>query len=161
MTKLRGFVSIASAAILFSNCSVLSGRCLYELRNVIADGSVLENNIEIAAAHFVESEQRDYQPDKNMSWQITGESLKGHVQTIVLKDGSATRYEFPVEIESRPALSVGFVRQSEGANLNGFFDLLSSRTATIVITTDLPSRPVVTIPLQNVQSDDWNRPYCS
>jgi hypothetical protein len=161
MQKLRATLSIAAAAILVSNCSILSGRCLYERRNVIADGTVVENNVEIAAAHFVESEQRDYQPDKDMNWQITGESLKGHVQSITLKEGATTRYDFPVEIESRPALSVGFVRQSEGANLNGFFDLFSSRKATIVITTNLAARPVVTIPLQNVQSDDWNRPYCS
>src|SRR5215216_31629 len=104
---------------------LFSGRCLYELRNVIADGSVLENTLPIAAAHMVEIEQRDYQPDKDFSWQITGETLKGHATRITLQEGSTIRYEFLVEGTSRPDLSSGFVRQSEGANLNGFWDLLS------------------------------------
>ena len=161
MRHLRSFLILSALPVFFSSCSLLSGRCLYELRNVIADGTVLENNVETASAHLVESEQRDYQPDKNMSWQITGDALKGHVTRISLRDGNTLRYDFPISTGSQPVLSSGFVRQSEGANINGFFDLLSSRNATIVISTDLPVRPTVTIPLLSVQSDDWSRPYCS
>ncbi len=161
LLKLRSLMALAAAPLIFSNCGLLSGRCLYELRNVVAEGSLVENNVTIAVAHLVESEQRDYQPDKDFSWQITGETLKGHVTKITLQDGASIRYEFPVEDPSRPALSVGFVRQSEGANINGFWDFLSDRKGTVVITTDLPSRSSVTVPLLNVQSSDWNRPYCS
>lgn len=158
---IRSIALLIALPVILSNCMLLSGRCLYELRNVIADGSVLENNITIAAAHLVESEQRDYQPDKDLSWQITGEPLKGHVTRITLQEGSTVRYEFPIVDSSRPDLSSGFVRQSEGANVNGFWDMLSNRKATVVISTDLPSRSTVTLPLLDVQSDDWNRPYCS
>jgi hypothetical protein len=161
MPMFRQRLYLATLPLVFSNCSILSGRCLYEGRNVVADGRVLESGVEIAAAHLVETEQRDYQPDKDMSWQITGESLKGHVTKITLQEGTAVRYEFPTQTASIPPLSNGYVRQSEGANLNGFWDLLSDRKGTVVITTDLQSRPVVTIPLLSIQSNDWSRPYCS
>jgi hypothetical protein len=150
MMKIRWLLTLP---VVLSNCMLLNGRCLYEIRNVIADG-----NTEIAAAHIVETEQRDYQPDKDMSWQITGESLQGHVQKITLQEGSTVRFDFPLQNAS---LTSGVVKQSEGANLNGFFDLLSDRKGTVVITTDLAARQTVTIPLLTVQSNDWTRPYCS
>lgn len=157
----RSYFLLAPAALFFTNCMLLSGRCVYELRNVNAEGTVVENSVIIAAASLTESEQRDYQPDKDMSWQITGSVLKGHVQKITLQEGATVRYEFPIDDAVRPSLSSGFVRQSEGANLNGFFDLLTDRKGTVVITTDIPSRSTVTIPLLNIQDSDWNRPYCS
>jgi hypothetical protein len=150
MMKVRWLVALP---VVLSNCMLFNGRCLFESRNVIADGTA-----DVAAAHIVESEQRDYQPDKDMSWQITGESLQGHVQKITLQEGSTVRFDFPIQNAS---LTSGFVRQSEGANLNGFFDLLAGKKATVVITTDIPARPTVTIPLLSVQSSDWFRPYCS
>jgi len=36
--------------VVLSNCMLLSGRCLYEIRNVIADGST-----DVADAHLVET----------------------------------------------------------------------------------------------------------
>ena len=161
MVKFRSIAFLVALPIAASNCMLLSGRCLYELRNVVADGSVLENGVTLASAHLVESEQRDYQPDKDFSWQIMGESLKGHVTRMTLQEGTEIRYEFPMVDSSRPDLSSGFVRQSEGANINGFWDLLTDRKGTVVISTDLPSRSTVTIPLLNIQSSDWTRPYCS
>ena len=161
MNSVRPYFLLAPAALFFTNCTLLSGRCLYELRNVNAQGSLIENSITIATAQIVETEQRDYQPDKDMSWQVIGEALKGHVQKITLQEGSTVRYEFPVEDASRPALSTGFVRQSEGANLNGFWDLLSDRKGSVVIITDIQSRPSIFIPLQSIESSDWSRPYCS
>ena len=60
-----------------------------------------------------------------------------------------------------PSLSSGLVRQSDGATINGIFDLLSSNRAILVITTDLGTKPTVTIPLTVTRKDDWSRPYCS
>ena len=161
MKKFRPYVVLVPLAVFFTNCMLLSGRCVYELRNVNAEGSILENGGILVAASVTESEQRDYQPDKDLMWQITGETLKGHVQKITLQEGTTVRYDFPVADASRPALSSGFVRQSEGANLNGFWDLLSDRKGSVVIATDIPSRPSITIQLLNTRSYDWNRPYCS
>lgn len=140
---------------------ILSGRCVYELRGVNTSGMYTENNVEIASAELVESEQRDSEPDKNMSWQINGSSLKGHVTKITLQSNSKVYYDFPVADAAVPMLSNGFVTQSGGANLNGFYDLLGANSASVVIDTDITSRSRVTIPLQVTYKSDWNRPYCS
>ena len=99
-----------------------------------------------------------------MSWSINGPSLKGHVQQMVLKDNSANApvlFNFPVSDANIPPLSSGFVRQSEGAAINGIFDLLASNRAAVVISTDLSTRPTLTIPITVTRKDDWSRPYCS
>ena len=147
-----------------SNCMLLSGRCVYELRGVNTSGSTLITSIDSVHAEVIVDEQRDFEPDKNMSWQITGPSLKGHVTRITLEDNSAsprTLYDFPLAPSSIPMLSNGFVRQSEGANLNGFFDLLGANRGFVIIRTDLAAQPIVTIRLLTIFKSDWNRPYCS
>ena len=164
MRRIRSILILLAAPLFFSNCSLLSGRCLYETRYSAAVGQVLETNLEIAFAELNIHEQRDYQPDKDFTWHIRGTELKGHVTRITLRDSAAPSnvfYEFPIHADPKMPLSSGFVRQTEGANLNGFFDLLSSRRAIIVITTDLAQRPTVTIALSSVTGDDWSRPYCS
>ena len=164
MRRIQTIIALAALPLVISNCSLLSGRCLYETRYAAAVGQVLESNLEIAFAELNIHEQRDYQPDKDFTWHIRGAELKGHVTRITLRDNAAPStvvYEFPIHANPSMPVASGFVRQSEGANINGFFDLLSSRRAIIVITTDLPQRPTVTIALTNVTGDDWTRPYCS
>jgi hypothetical protein len=156
--------SLLALAVVVSSCNILSGRCLYELRNAQVYGAASLGGTDSLAANIIETEQRDYQPDKDMSWQIVGPALKGHVQKIVLlENGTATTpsYEFPIASESVPALSNGFVSQAQGANLNGFYDLLTSGTAVIRVTTDIPGKTQIDVVLKNVQKTDWNRPYCS
>ena len=162
MKAIRLFLVLAILP-LASNCLVLSGRCMYELRNALAFGRVTFTATDSVYVQLQENEQRDYQPDKDFSWQITGASLKGHVQKIVLLPaGSSTpRYDFPISGDNVPSLSSGAVSQSEGADINGFYDLLTSGTAVVRITTDIPGLTTINVTLQNVQKTDWNRPYCS
>lgn len=164
MTTVRRLLAIVAIPLIASNCMILSGRCLYELRGVVASGAVLESGTSLAAAEVNLGEQRDYEPDKNMTWSITGPPLKGHVQQMVLKDNAASApvlFNFPIGDANFPPLSSGFVRQSEGATLNGIFDLLASNRAVVVISTDLSTHPTVTIPMTVTREDDWSRPYCS
>lgn len=166
LLKVKSIRTLLLLAILplTSGCLALSGRCLYELRNAQAYGAISLGGADSLTATIIETEQRDYQPDKDMSWQILSPALKGHVQKIVLLpsgNSSTPAYEFALASANIPPLSNGFVRQSEGANLNGFYDLLTSGTAVIRVTTDIPGKTKIDLPLQNVQKTDWNRPYCS
>ena len=155
---IRRFVVLS--LLMLSGCSILSGRCLYESRSVTAEGTVSITGADSAFASVMIGEQRDYQPDKNLSWQVRGLSLNGKVTRIDLVDQAGTvKYNFTVDPAGGSQLSGGFVRQSEGANINGFFDLLSSTQAKVVITLDDGSS--ITIPLKSVRQYDWNRPYCS
>lgn len=162
--KFLHMLALTTMCLAASNCMLLSGRCVYELRGVNTSGSALITSSDSVHAEVIVDEQRDFEPDKNMSWQITGPSLKGHVTRITLEDNSAsprTLYDFPLAPASVAMLSNGFVRQSEGANLNGFFDLLGSNRGFIIIRTDLAAQPMVTIRLLTIFKSDWNRPYCS
>ena len=146
--------------VALSACGIFSGRCLYELRGATAEGTVLISGSDSAFASVQISEQRDYQPDKDLSWQVRAPALKGKVTAIKLVDQTgAVRYDLGVDESATPQLSGGFVRQSDGANINGFFDLLSSYQAKVVITRD--NGTSITIPLNIVRKYDWNRPYCS
>jgi hypothetical protein len=164
MLTIRRLLAIVAIPLIASNCMALSGRCLYEARGIVANGSVIENGTQIAAAELNLHEQRDYRPDKTLIWSITGPTLKGHVQKIVLRNntaGSSALYDFALSDSGIPALSSGFVSQSGGATINGIFDLLASNRAVVAITTDLPARATVTVPLTVTRKDDWSRPYCS
>jgi hypothetical protein len=164
MQRIRSIAAMTVLSIAVSGCSALSGRCLYESRNVVAPGSVLVNSSDSAYATLSAHEQRDYQPDKDFTWQILGPVLKGHVQSIELYANTAASspsYAFPLHPATIPALSTGFVRKSEGADIDGLFDVLSRVTAVLRITTDIPGKATVVIPLQRVQREDWSRPYCS
>jgi hypothetical protein len=156
---LRWILAPVIAATL-GGCSILSGRCLYELRNVNAQGAVAISGADSAFASVIVGEQRDYEPDKTLSWQVRAPSLQGTVTKIELLDQKGTlQYNFTVDAVTSAQLSGGFVHQSEGANINGFFDMLSTTQARVVISLDDGS--AITIPLKNVRRDDWNRPYCS
>lgn len=164
MTRYLKTFFLLATALPVSGCALLSGRCLFESRAVIVSGGAVTVGSDSLSALLSVSEQRDHEPDRNFTWQIHGPELKNHVQRIVLVEAgsvSAVRHEFPLNPATFPPLSTGFVRESEGTNLSGMFDLLASGNAVIRITTDLPDRPVVTIPLTRVQREDWSRPYCS
>ena len=152
-------MTIALLPLITASCSALSGRCLYESRQVLAEGAASVNGTDSVHVQLILHEQRDYQPDKDFSWQILGPALKGDVIAIDLKDQTGkVVYTFPLDPATTSQLSGGFVRLSEGAKINGFLDLLSTKLATVVFTTN---HGTVTVPLQNVRVTDWNRPYCS
>jgi hypothetical protein len=149
-----------------SGCLALSGRCLFESRNVITRGSVVEAGDTTLAAELIVGEQRDFEPDKDFHWQITGIRFVGHVQSISFVDNAAKStmlFDLPVFTGQQPTflVSSGAVTQSNGANLNGFFDILSKGRGLLLIRTDLPGKALIEVPLPVYQQQDWTRPYCS
>jgi len=155
---------LALALLATSGCMALSGRCIYELRGVSANGQVVQAPGDTVSAEVIVGEQRDADPNKTMSWMIRGSSLKGRVQSITLHDEtnmSQVLYTFPLTASTFPPLSNGTVSQNQGANINGFFDVLAGSRGIILITTDIPGRGTVQFRLNVTSKSDWNRPYCS
>jgi hypothetical protein len=151
-------------ALVFSNCTLLSGACLYEVRFIEAAGRIDEGGSELVSGALTLSEQRDFDPNKNMYWQLTGPPLKGHVLTAAFKDASnpsVVLLNLPIADADRPSLSEGSADQRAGANLNGLFELISEGRGTFELQTDLPSRPTVTLPIATTSKEDWTRPNCS
>jgi hypothetical protein len=105
-------------------------------------------------------EQRDYQPDKSMVWELRGPSLQGHVTLAALRDAadeSKTLYVFP---PTGGGISSGFVTQNGGANLNGFFEVLAAGRAVIDVRTDIPGRESLRLIPTKTFQQDWTRPKC-
>lgn len=162
--RLTSRIAIVVLLLLLPGCMLLSGRCIYELRGVVANGQLIQGVGDTVSAEVNLSEQRDSDPNKTMSWMIRGSALKGRVLTITLRDEtdpSKVLFIFPVPNTDFPSISNGFVSQNEGANLNGFFDVLAGSRGIVVITTDIPGRATVQLKLNVTSKSDWNRPYCS
>jgi hypothetical protein len=157
--KLAPFVALVA-----SNCMLLSGRCIYEIRYVQASGRVEENGTELAAAEVSLSERRDSDPEKSMHWHVTGAGVAGHVSSVTFRNSSdparvlLTLATSPFEQAQN---SDGAVSDKTGTNLGGFWEVLSANTGLIQMETDIPTRPTITIPLTVTQKQNWTRPYCS
>ena len=164
MKMKQALIVLALIPLMTSGCLLLSGRCIYELRGVVATGQFIQAVGDTVSAEVNIGEQRDSDPNKTMSWIIRGPAIKGRVQSIKLVDETnptVALYTFPVSVSEFPALSNGAVSQNEGANLNGLFDVLAGSRGIIVITTDIPGRATIQFRLNVTSESDWNRPYCS
>src|SRR5258705_5853134 len=53
--------------------------CLYEIRAIEVAGALTEGGAELLYGRVNVGEQRDYQPDKSMMWELRAPSLQGHV----------------------------------------------------------------------------------
>lgn len=139
--------------------------CVYELRDVAAAGVVSENGTQIVSATVSVDEQRDSGPDKTFTWKIISQTLAGHIQSMVFVDKTAKSvvlYTFPsAPVPAQSIVASGYATQSGGANLNGFFDILAHDRGLILITTDLPGKSLIEMPLTLSSKHDWNRPNCS
>jgi hypothetical protein len=148
-----------------SGCHIFDlDSCLYELRSVEVAGQLNEGGAELLFASVNVGEQRDYQPDKNMLWLIRSAPLLGHVTSATLKDEadeSKILYNFPISTTSQTdRISSGYVAQVSGANLNGFFEVLSGDRAIIEVKTDVPGKGTLRILPEKVFDQDWTRPKC-
>lgn len=148
----------------FFSCSLVSGKCSYEVRSLQAAGRIEEGGSELVSAALTLSEQRDLNANKYMYWLLTGPSLKGHVLSAAFKDASnpsLVLINLPLADPSRVALAEGGAEERAGANLDGFFELISEGRGMFELQTDLPSRSTITLPVTTTQREDWTRPNCS
>ena len=156
-------LSLPTVALVLSGCALLNGRCLYEIRGVQGAGQVDEAGAPLASAQVTLSEQRDQDPNKSFYWAITGPSLKGHVQSAVLKDAADSHVMLTLNLAdaSRPVISENEVSTRSNTDLNGFFDVLVAGRGRIELQTDQPAHPTIVIPITVTSRTDWTRPYCS
>lgn len=158
--KSATLVLIALAA---AGCDLLGGRCTYEIRGYTGDGQVNDNGTEIATAHVTFSESRGSESDQSFYWYVSG-NLKGHVVKASFKDAADPArvvLDLPVLGAERTGIAEGAVGSREGADLTGFYSILTKSRGVIELQTDLAAMPVVTIPIVQTAVQDWTRPYCS
>lgn len=162
--KVSRFLPLALIAL--SGCAYFD-RCNYEIRSVQASGEANSNGTQMAAAQIVLSEQRGSDPDRSLYWIITGVNVKGHVVSAVFKDSSdpsTVLLSLPLSAPAQASVSEGTKSDKTGANLTGFFDLVSAGRGMLEIQTDLyaiDGNNVITVPVTVTQKQDWVRPNCS
>lgn len=162
--KVSRFLPLALIAL--SGCAYFD-RCNYEIRSVQASGEANSNGTQLAAAQIVLSEQRGSDPDRSLYWIITGVNVKGHVVSAVFKDSSdpsTVLLSLPLSAPAQASVSEGTKSDKTGANLSGFFDLVSAGRGMLEIQTDLyaiDGNNVITVPVTVTQKQDWVRPNCS
>ena len=147
-----------------SGCMLLNGKCTYETRYLHASGRIDEGGSEFLSAEVDASEDRGSFSNKFMQWRVTGPPLKGHVRSAAFKDASdpsVVLLDLPIADANRAELSQSGADQQSGANLDGFFAIISAGRGIIELETDLTSRPTVTLPLTTTRHQDWVRPNCS
>ncbi len=158
--------AIMVVPFLLWGCPLFSGRCNYESRYIQATGSVTEGITTLATATVSAGALRGSENRRNIQWTVSAPSLEGHVTSITLvSDNPTDPVRFALTLnQSTPFTYSGDLTQ-EGSQatpaLGGVYEAISSGQAVIEITTDLPSRPLVTVPLAVSQKEDWSRPYCS
>jgi len=151
-------------ALAVSSCSLVSGKCSYELRSLDASGTITQNGAELVSAQLSLSEQRGSLQGQALVWLVTGDPIKGHVLSASFKDSSnpsQVLLDLPVAGAGLPEISRGAVSSGTGATLAGFHDILAAGRGTIEIHTDMSSQPTITLQLTPANATDWIRPYCS
>ena len=136
--------------------------CTYEERSIVGFNAVIENGEALVRAEIAVAEQRGSIEMKSFDPAITG-TLKGHVTSIVLVNPAnpATQFAIPLDAASSPAIASGTLIQRPGdlsPDLSGLYELIASNLAVLQITTDLASRPSLTIILTVTSRQDWFRP---
>jgi hypothetical protein len=162
LRRLAPYLVLAAA---IGGCHIFDlDSCLYEVRSVEVTGQLNQSGAELLFASVNVGEQRDYQPDKGMLWLIRSAPLLGHVTSATLKDAadeSKILYNFPISATSQTdRISSGYVTQGTGANLDGFFEVLSGNRAVIEVKTDVPGKETLRLLPEKVIDQDWTRPKC-
>jgi hypothetical protein len=160
---MKSFIRFALVVVALPGCSVLNGRCSYELRSYSGEGNGTASGSVAATAQLNLSEQRGSIVRQSLTWLVTG-SLKGHVTSASFKDSSnpsQVLLDLPVLGADRDPILQGTADTREGALIAGFHDILVAEHGMIELKTDLPDAPTVVIPITTVNASGWVRPYCS
>jgi hypothetical protein len=109
-------------------------------------------------------------PRLSITWQFRAPSLEGHVASAALVNSSRPvpvllnlPIREPIEPWGYQYAYFGTMEQQSGEPtpaLGGIFEVLAAGDGVLELTTDLPDRPLVRIPLTVTRKEDWTRPVC-
>ncbi len=157
-------IAILACPLVLSGCALAAlSRCKWEERSVSASGAVIEDGVEIVRADLTVDATRGGLEWKGLDRTISG-TLKGHVSSIALirsGDAASVPLSIPVDPPSSPLISSGGMIQRVGdvsPNLGGVYETVAANLGVLDITTDLASRPSVSVPLAVTHKQDWFRP---
>jgi hypothetical protein len=167
VTRALGRPSAALAAVLFlAGCGGITGACTYETRVVQASGVVTDLQNDPTSAIVNVSATRGSLSWKDVGWSITAPSYAGHVTRLTLIETTTPTtalLNLPANAHPAPGQYNSSLIQREGETtpeLGGIFEIVAANRAAVEITTDLPARPLITVPFTVEFARDWYRPNC-
>jgi hypothetical protein len=154
--------------MLLSGCRLLSaitsdGDCGIDQRGAVARGTVTEGGIDMAYGSISVWDVRGAENRRYVAWNITAFDLQGHITSITLVNTSQrvpALLVIPPTPAGPPFTFVGNLVQESGATtpaLEGLLEPVAAGQTAFEITTDLPDRPLLTIPLPLEMAQDWVR----
>src|SRR5436853_5188248 len=159
---MKSYITLALIAVAVSDCTLLGGKCTYELRAYNGVGNAIQGGAAAASANVNLSEQRGSIVRQTFSWTVSG-GLKGHVTSAALKDSqnpSVALLDLPLLGPDRDPILEGSADSRDGATLGGVHDILAANRGGIELKTDDAANPTVMIPIATDSAGDWIRPYC-
>lgn len=154
-------LSIAGLPLFLAGCDMVGPCSASETRSVVALGSLTEGTTEVASALVGVGASRGAVESLWLDWDARGPSLEGHVTSMALVRAEPP-YEFLVDLpllrQPPGYLVIGNLTQREGDSypgLGGLFEIVNDNRALMEVRTDLPSRPLVRIPLTTAGSRGW------
>ncbi|HMF88473.1 MAG TPA: hypothetical protein VK575_10360 [Gemmatimonadaceae bacterium] len=167
-TVLYGLLLVAIPTFL-SGCFIITGSCA-DVRFVSVAGSVMEGGLEVAGATVdLNSRRRSFDPI-NITWQFRAPTLEGHITSAVLVNSTRPvpillnlPIREPIEPWGYQYAYFGTMDQHVGDPaplLGGIHEVLAANEGVLELTTDLPSRPLVRIPLAVTNKADWHEGGC-
>ena len=157
---------VASTALLaVAGCGQLfyDDRCGEESRDVSADARILSPDGDSTGYASVSlGEQRE--GDKSIWWFVVSTDLRNHIQTarlVASEDTSGVLVELPGVVGGWTALEGDLTPYVGPPDFDDLFARAVGDGFTLVLSTDLPARRVVALPLHRSVFNDWGRPHCS
>jgi hypothetical protein len=157
---------VASAALLaVTGCGHLfyDDRCGEESRDVSADARILSAEGDSTGFTSVSfGEHRGGEP--SIWWFVVSDGLRNHIQTarlVASEDRSSVLVDLPGIVGGWSAMEGDLTPYVGPPDFDDLFARAVGDGFTLVLSTDLPGRAVIALPLHRSVFNDWGRPHCS
>jgi hypothetical protein len=154
-----------AAVLALSGCGQLfyDDRCGVESRDVSVDARILTPEGDSTGyANVSLGEQRG--GEQSIYWFVVSTALRNHIQTahlVASEDTSRAVLELPGIVGGWTALEGDLTPYAGPPNFGDLFARAVADGFTLVLSTDLPAKRVVALPLHRSVFNDWGRPHCS
>jgi hypothetical protein len=140
-------------------------RCGIESRNVGTGARIRTTQGDSMGLAIVSLGESRADGSRSVSWYISGNDLRGHLQSARLV-ASADTSSHLLPLTGGPGepdiiITENLMPYAGPVAFDRLFDLARTGGLTVVLETDISGRPIITLPMQVEVFNDWGKPHCS
>jgi hypothetical protein len=140
-------------------------RCGPEGRDVTSAARILTPQADSIGLVSLSMGETRQEGSRSVWWLIFSETLRGHLQearVVPSEDPNGLLFSLTGDPGYGDIIMEGELTPYSGpADFNELFLRASHEKLTVLLHTDIPDRPSITLPLQVEQFNDWGRAHCS